>query len=104
MKSIPKNVKHYSRISGLVGFEHLDIFGIYYILDTSKTAQKYSVLPAEIAALVLRIKRSDSFRHMHIEFLVNVSRDFNVVFTKVFAFYYDKNLTILCFLKELSVL
>ena len=61
-------------VSDVVGVKHLDIFGTYYILDTSKPEQKYSVLPAEEAAYFLKINEYESLRHMQSQYLINVSR------------------------------
>ena len=59
----------YSRSSG-----YLNIFGMYYILDTSKQEKQLKVLPAEKAATYLRIKDSESIRHLRAQYLINVSR------------------------------
>ena len=65
-----------SSVSDVIGIKNLDIFGIYYILDTSKPPeQKCLILPAEDAAFILRINEYESLRHMQSEYLINVSRD-----------------------------
>lgn len=61
--------------SHVLGIKHLDIFGMYYILDASKTEKKCSVLPAEEAAVILRINDYESLRHMQSQYLINVSRN-----------------------------
>lgn len=56
------------------GCNQLDIFGVYYILDTSKAQQKYAVVPAEEEArYLLRIKDHESLQHMRSQYLINVS-------------------------------
>ncbi len=55
------------------GDESLDIFGMYYILDTSKPEQMCSVVPASDAAHLLRIDDNESFRHTGSQYLINVS-------------------------------
>ena len=61
--------REYSRSCG-----YLNIFGMYYILDTSKQKEQLTVLPAEKAAKYLRISDSESIRHLRAQYLINVSR------------------------------
>ena len=60
-------------VSEILGFKHLDIFGTYYILDTSKKEAKYSVLSAEEATYALTIKENENLRHLQSNYLINVS-------------------------------
>mgnify|MGYP002803988525 FL=1 len=53
------------------GISHLDIFGMYYIIDTSKTEQKYSVVSASEAAHLLRIDEYESLYHLRSQYLIN---------------------------------
>ena len=57
----------------VVGFDQLDLFGMYYILDNSKAGQKYSILTAEEAATVLTIGDYNTLRDMLSQYLINVS-------------------------------
>ena len=54
-------------------FDHLDMFGMYFILDTETQGQKYLVLPAEQAAALLRISDAESLRNIQSQYLINVS-------------------------------
>jgi hypothetical protein len=56
----------------LASFDHLDIFGIYFILDTEAQGQKYSVLTAEQAGAQLRISDTESLRNLQSQYLINV--------------------------------
>ena len=58
-------------VSEDVGFKHPDIFGTYYILDTSKTEAKYSVLSAEQAAYALTVNESENLGHLQSQYLIN---------------------------------
>ena len=54
-----------------VGFNHLDIFGTYYILDTSnELGQSFSVKSSEEATTILQIN-SEGLRELHSEYLTN---------------------------------
>ena len=55
-----------------VGFNHLDIFGTYYILDTSNDGQNFSVKSSEEATTILQIN-DEGLRELHSEYLTNVS-------------------------------
>ena len=52
-------------------FDHLDIFGKYFILDTEAQGQKYLVLPAEQAATLLRINDAESLRNIQSQYFIN---------------------------------
>ena len=62
-------------LSYVGGFNYLNVFGMYYILDTSKQERKYTVKPAEEAVTILQIKKSESLRNIRSQYLINVSMD-----------------------------
>ena len=54
-------------------FDRLDIFGMYYILDTSQPVNKYSVQSPQEARLRLSIDDGQPLNDMHRRYLINVS-------------------------------
>jgi hypothetical protein len=58
----------------LAGFDHLDLFGTYYILDMSKQRRKYSVKPSEEAVTILRVS-GECLSKLRSNYLINVSTD-----------------------------
>ena len=58
----------------LFGFDHLDLFGTYYILDTSKKGRKYSVKSSEEATTILQIN-DEGLRNLRSQYLINVGID-----------------------------
>ena len=60
-------------VQHVVGFHHLEIFGMYFVLDTSKEGQKYSVLTAEQATEYMKIKDVENLRTLGCQLLINVS-------------------------------
>ena len=68
-----------------VGFNHLDIFGTYYILDTSNDGQNLSVKSSEEATTILQIN-DEGLRELHSEYLTNVSIDISYYYYKLLAF------------------
>ena len=57
----------------VVGRDQMDIFGNYFMIDTSKRGQKYSIKPAEEAAEFLRVSNSESLREIRSQYLTYVS-------------------------------
>ena len=69
-----------------VGFNHLDIFGTYYILDTSnELGQSFSVKSSEEATTILQIN-GEGLRELHSKYLTNVSIDISEDYYKLLAF------------------
>ena len=57
----------------LMGIDRLDIFGVYYILETS-TSSKYIKLPASEAVDYLRISENDGITSLRKQYFINVSQ------------------------------
>ena len=64
----------------VVGFHHLDTFGMYFVLDTSKEGQKYSVQTPEQAAEQMKIKDFENIRKIGCQLLINVNNVFKFLY------------------------